>query len=118
MNYRKNNELNELHQQAEILKQKTQDIFRRTAILHHQLEQETKKLELEQQAKSKSEGLRLSKETSLSSEGSTKSGGKFFAGGTRTPSTAELLEAFNNPSKQKELFAEVQFELDQQRASS
>lgn len=44
--------------------------------------------------------------------------GKWFAGGTRTPSAAELLEAFNDPSQQKELFAEVQFELDQQRASS
>lgn len=116
MNYQ-DRQLNELYQKAEILKQKTQDLFRRATILHHQSEQEVKKLELEQQqAKSKSaEGWNLSKEIPQSSEGNTKIKGKFFAGGTRTPSMEELLEAFNNPSQQKELFAELQFELDQQR---
>lgn len=116
MNYR-NRELNELYQKAEILKQKTQDLFRRATRLHDQSVQEVKKLELEQQqAKSKSlKDWSFSKETPQSSDGNTKRGGKFFAGGTRTPSMEELLEAFNNPSQQKELFAELQFELDQQR---
>ena len=113
-------EFNELYQKSEILKQKTQELFRRATIFQQQSEQEIKKLELEQQqAKLKSlKDWSFSKETPQSSDGNIKRGGKFFAGCTRTPSMEELLEAFNNPSLEKELFAELQFELDQQRKTN